>query len=103
MLARSEQGLIGQSEELDELMAKILKQEMKEGIIMKIQDDVIIGGDTQIQKARNYIRILNKLDLTNLRVEPQKVVIFPKSADIAGWIWKTGGMFSVSPHRKNIP
>ena len=82
-------------------MSKILKQEMKEGIITKIQDDIRIGGDTQIQTSRNYIRVLNKLDLANLLLEPQKVVIFPESADIAGWIWRKGGMLSVSPHRKN--
>ena len=76
-------------------------QEMKEEIITKIQDDIRIGGDTQIQTARNYIRVLNKLDLANLHVEPQKVVIFPESADIAGWIWRKGYMLSVSPHRKN--
>ena len=46
ILARSGQGLIGQSEELDELMAKILKEEMQQGIITKIQDDILIGGDT---------------------------------------------------------
>ena len=101
VLARSGQGLIGQSEELDELMAKILHQEMKEGIITKIQDDIIIGGDTQIQAANNYICVLHTLFLANLRVEPQKVVIFPESTDIAGWIWKKGGTLSVSPHRKN--
>ena len=82
-------------------MAKIFSQKMKEGIITKIQDDVIIGGDTQTQTANNYIRVLHKLFLANLRVEPQKVIIFPESADIAGWIWKKGGTLSVSPHRKN--
>ena len=82
-------------------MSKILNQEMKEGIITKIQDDIVIGGDTQMQTAKNYIRVLNKLDLANLRVEPQKVIIFLESADIAGWIWEKGGMLSVSPHRKN--
>ena len=61
VLARSGQGLIGQSEELDELMAKIFHQEMKEGTITKIQDDIIIGGDTQTQAANNYIRVLHKL------------------------------------------
>ena len=55
VLSRSRHGLICQSEELDELMAKVLKQEMKEGIIIKIQDDVIIRGDTQTETANNYI------------------------------------------------
>ena len=55
VLARSGQGLIGQSEELNELMAKVLKDEMAKGIITKIQDDVIICGDTQMDTAMNYI------------------------------------------------
>ena len=61
----------------------------------------MIGGDTQLQMAHNYARVLHKLHLANLRVKPQKVVIFPDSADIAGWIWKKGGTLTVSPHRKN--
>ena len=46
VLARSGQGLLGKSEELDELMAKIL-EEIKEGRAVKIQDDVIIGKKPQ--------------------------------------------------------
>ena len=100
LLARSGQGLIGQREEMDELMAKVLHEEMKEGCITKIQDDVIIGGQTQIEAARNYVRVLRKLSLTNLKAEPEKINIFPVSADIAGWYWKRGGYLSVSPHRQ---
>ena len=101
VLARSGQGLLGQSEELDELMAKILGQELKEGRAIKIQDDIIVGGNTQLEAATNYIRILEKLFLANLRVEPTKTLIFPKSADIAGWIWREGGFLTVSPHRRS--
>merc|ERR1712240_880901 len=82
-------------------MAKIFSQERQKGIITKKQDDIIIGGNTQTQSANNYIRVLHKLFLANLRVEPLKVIIFPESADIAGCIWKKGGTLSVSPHRKN--
>ena len=84
VLARSGQGLLGQSEELDELMAKILGDDIKEGRAVKIQNDMIIGGATQLEAAENYIRILEKLYLANLRAEPHKTVIFPKSADISG-------------------
>ena len=88
VLARSGQGLIGQSEELDELMSKILKDELTEGIVTKLQDDLIIGGDNQEDAARNYIRILHKFHLANLKVEPEKTNIFPDSCNVAGWIWK---------------
>ena len=97
VLARSGQGLLGQSEELDELLAKILGVDIKEGKAIKIQDDIIIGGDTQEQTIKNYAHILEKLYLANMRVEPGKTIIFPKSVDIAGWIWENGHL-SVSPH-----
>ena len=84
VLTRSGQGLLGQSEELDELMAKIIGDDIKEGRAVKIQDDMIIGGATQLEAAKNYIQILEKLYLANLRAEPHKTVIFPKSADISG-------------------
>ena len=48
-------------------MAKILKEEMQQGIITKIQNDIVIGGDTQMQAAHHYARVLNKLHLANLR------------------------------------
>ena len=101
VLARSGQGLLGQSEELDQLMSKILSKEIKEGKAVKIQDNIIVGGDTQLEAATNYILILEKLFLANLRVEPNKTIIFPKSADIAGWIWQEGGFLTVSPHRRS--
>ena len=82
-------------------MAKILGAEIKEDRAVKIQDDVIIGGDTQSEAAHNYIKILEKLYLANLRAEPGKIIIFPKSADILGWIWEKGGFIKVSPHRRS--
>ena len=101
VLTRSGQGLLGQSEELDELMAKILGDEIKEGRATKIQDDIIIGGQDQMEAINNYIQILEKFHLSNLRAEPEKTIIFPETADISGWVWKKGGYISVSPHRRN--
>ena len=49
VLARSGQGLLGQSEELDELLAKVLGDDIKEGRCIKLQDDIIIGGDDQYE------------------------------------------------------
>ena len=82
-------------------MAKILGSEIKEGRAIKIQDDVIIGGDTQLEAAQKYILILEKLYPANLRAKPGKTIIFPKSADISGWIWEKGGFLKVSPHRRS--
>ena len=53
-------------------MAKILGDDIKEGRATKIQDDIIIGGQTQLEAARNYIKILEKFYLSYLRAEPEK-------------------------------
>ena len=58
VLTRSGQGLLGQSDELDELMANILGDKIKEGRATKIQDNIIIGGNTQLEAAQNYVKIL---------------------------------------------
>lgn len=61
IMSRSGQGLAGMAEEFDELTSKILKDEIKEGIMAKIVDDCYIGGNTQEETAKNYARVLEKL------------------------------------------
>ena len=70
VLTRSGQVLTGQSEELDELLSKILKDELKEGIVMKIHNDLVIGGNSQEEVVPNYICMLHKFHLANIKVEP---------------------------------
>ena len=100
VMSRSGQGLAGMGEECDELTARVLKQELQDGICAKIADDIVVGGDTQKEAAVNYIRILSKLNNANIKVSPEKTLIFPKEADLLGWIWKEGGHLTASPHRK---
>ena len=60
MLARSGQGLIGQSEELDQLLAKVFKEEMMEGRMARIQDDIVIGGIDQEEAFATYKSVIEK-------------------------------------------
>ena len=100
VIARSGQGLLGMAEEFDELLSKVLKEELKAGKCCKIVDDVYVGGQTQKEAAENYAQILNKLHNANLKITAEKTKIFPTSADVLGWIWKEGGFLEASPHRK---
>ena len=77
-MSRSGQGLAGMAEEFDELTAKILKEEIKDGICVKIVDDCYIGGKNQEEAAKNYVRVLEKLARANLKVTPEKTHIFPR-------------------------
>ena len=99
-ICRSGQGILGQAEEFDEVLAKVLKEELREGICAKIVDDIYIGGESQMKATYNYIRILSKLHNANLKITPSKTHIFPNSVDVLGWVWKKGGFLSPSPHRQ---
>ena len=58
-------------------MSKILSKEIKEGRAVKIQDYIIVGGDTQLEAATNYILVLEKLFLANLDIrQPYSIDIY---------------------------
>ena len=100
-MKRSGQGLLGQSEELDELISKVLSIEMQSGSVARIADDLYVGGATPAETASNYEQVLSKLHAANLKVSADKTKIFLDSVDILGWVWKKGGFLSPSPHRIN--
>ena len=100
VISRSGQGLLGQAEEFDEVLAKVLGEELKEGICTKIVDDIYVGGDNQREAMINYTRILSKLKNANMKIAPNKTHIFPTSVDVLGWVWNRGGFLSPSPHRQ---
>jgi hypothetical protein len=99
-MRRSGQGLLGQSEELEELLSKILQSELQAGHCCKIADDIFVGGQTQLEAAQIYCTILQKLHAANLKISGSKTHIFPTSTDVLGWIWKEGGRLLPSPHRQ---
>ena len=100
-MRRSGQGLIGQSEELDELLSKVLREETTKGKAARIADDLYVGGETQQETLENYEQVLTKLHQANLKVSPNKTKVFLKSVDVLGWVWKQGGFIAPSPHRVN--
>ena len=97
---RSIQGLVGQTEEQDELLARILHEHLKEGICVKIADDIVAGGNTVDEAIDNWSKILSTLSNNNLKISQEKTIIFPEQVDILSWQWKQGGFLAPSPHRK---
>ena len=100
-MRRSGQGLLGQSEELDELLAKVLSLEIQSGFVTRIADDLYIGGATPMDTAKHYEQVLAKLSAANLKVSADKTKVFLQSVDILGWVWQKGGFLAPSPHRIN--
>ena len=101
VITRSAQGLLGMSEEFNQLIKRIIKEELQEGKCCQIIDDVFVGGETQEEAADTYIRILHKFKLANIKVSATKTFIFPQQVDILGWVWRQGGRLEPSPHRRN--
>ena len=97
---RGIQGLINQSEELDEMLSNIFKQMLTEGKMVKIADDFFLGGQTIEETMKNFSEMLELSSQNNIKLSPAKTVMFPTSVDVLSWVWSEGGMLSPSPHRK---
>ena len=97
---RSIQGLLGQTEEQDELLARVLHKPLQAGKCVKIADDMFTGGETIEDAIQNFKELMNILQANNLKISASKTVLFPKQVDILSWVWNQGGFLSPSPHRK---
>ena len=97
---RGIQGLINQSEELDEMLANIFRTLLTEGILAKQADDLFVGGETIQETLENFGKMLKVCDENNIKLSPSKTIMFPVTVDIMSWIWSQGGTLSPSPHRK---
>ena len=90
VMTRTGQGLLGSDVELEELMSRILGDDIDAGHCIAIRDDIIIGGNTIDEAISNYEKVLFKLDNNNLKLSPNKVRIFPADTEIYGYRVKDG-------------
>ena len=90
VLTRSGQGLLNSETELDELVAKVLGNELQQGICHVERDDIIIGGSSTSEAINNWEIILSKLHESNLKLSPKKVKIFPEDIEVFGHRIKNG-------------
>ena len=97
---RGIQGLINQTEELDELLANIFNDMLTKGKLVKQADDLFTGGATIEEAISNLEEMLKICNFNNLKLSPAKTIILPKTVDIMSWVWSEGGTLAPSPHRK---
>ena len=84
VLTRSGQGLLNSETELDELISRVLGDEIFKGICYAERDDIIVGGNSIDETIKNWETVLTKLENNNLKVSPSKVKIFPKDIEVFG-------------------
>ena len=85
VMTRTGQGLLGSDVELEQLLARVLGDEMSDGFCMAIRDDIVIGGNNIQEITANYETVLKKLHDNNLKLSPNKVRILPADTEIYGY------------------
>ena len=83
-------GLLNSDYELEQLLFKVLGDEISDGICMAARDDVTVGGNSIDEAISNWERVLSKLSSCNLKITPHKVRIFLPDTEVYGYRIKNG-------------
>lgn len=95
---RAAMGMPGSTEHLDELMSRVLGEMLQRGKVMKLADDLYIGGNCISDLLSNWEELLQRFETNNLKLSPTKTEICPVTTTILGWVW-TAGSITASPHK----
>ena len=90
MITRAGQGLLNSDYELDQLLFKILGDEIADGKCMAARDDLTVGGNTIDEAIANWEEVLTKLRKCNLKITSHKVRIFLPDTEVYGYRIKNG-------------
>ena len=85
VLTRAGQGLLGSDVELEQLVSRVLGDNIAKGHCLALRDDIIIGGNSVDEALTNYESILNKLEDNNLKLSSHKIRVFPSDTEIYGY------------------
>ena len=99
VLTRSGQGLLNQEIEMNQLLTKIMGEEIEKGNLILQADDGQVGGETQEETVKNWIAVLDLCSKNNIKLNSRKIKIFPTTSLIYGWLFKDGYV-QPDPHRK---
>ena len=97
---RSCQGLINQTEGLEELVSVVLHEHIINGECRVHADNIYVMGHTAKEAIDNWERVLQSLNSNNLKLSAKKTYCFPQKLDLLGWS-KQGKYLVPDPHRQN--
>ena len=98
---RSTQGLINQTEGLEQLVSVILQDCIMSGWCQVLADNIYIMGHSMEQTAKHWQLVLQLLSLNNIKLSPKKTSCFPEKLDLLGWT-KEGKYLVPDTHRQNV-
>ena len=90
-------GLPGTEVALEELTARLFGRMVELGKVVKLADDIFIGGDSPAELLQNFEEVLQILQENDIRLSAKKTIISPKSVMVLGWVWSCGSI-RASPH-----
>ena len=70
VLTRTGQGLLGSDVELEQLLSRVLGEDITAGHCVALRDDIIVGGNTVEEALSNYESVISKLHQNNLKLSP---------------------------------
>ena len=91
-------GLPGTEVALEELTCLLFGHLVQQGKLVKLADDLFMGGDTPAEVLATFEEVLSILLENNLRISARKTIVCPRSVMVLGWIW-CDGFLTASPHR----
>ena len=97
---RSVMGLPGSEAALEEILSRIFGDLIRDGKMVKLADDLVMGGQSVQEVTEVWREVLKRLQLNGMKLSPSKTKICPTTASILGWEWESG---SIRPgnHRIN--
>ena len=98
---RSTQGLINQSEGLEQLVSVILQDCIMSGWCWVIADNLYVMGHNHDEAVKHWKIVLELLAANNIKLSPKKTACFPKKLDLLGWT-KEGKFLVPDSHRQNV-
>ena len=79
-------------------MSHALGMLIQHGSVVKIADDLYVGGDTGNEQLDNWFKVLSAFKHNGLWINAPKFVVFHNSTVVLGWNW-THGKLKEGPHR----
>ena len=98
---RSTQGLINQSEGLEQLVSIILSDCIMAGWCVVLADNIYVMGHTMEDTVKHWQLVLDLLSSNNIKLSAKKTACFPEKLDLLGWT-KVGKHLVPDSHRQNV-
>lgn len=95
---RCAMGKPGSEVALEEMTSRVFGDLLKNGIVIKLADDLYCGGNSPDELLDNWTLVLQALQTNGLHLSASKTVIAPRTTTLLGWQWSQGKLQACS-HR----